>query len=111
MAVERNPVTLLQQRQASFDSKATAWGNIASSVTALRTAAEALTTTNGLKLFSAASSDPSILTASAGATATPGPVMFQAETLAAANQQMSPGFAASPPAAGAGPATLPRSPA
>ena len=106
MAVERAPVQKLQDRQATFNSRASAWGEIASKITALRSAVEGLMSANGLKLFKATATDPSLLTATAAAGASVGPVTLQIESLAAAHQQVSSGFASTTSVVGAGTATI-----
>lgn len=106
MAVERAPVQKLQDRQTTFNTRASAWGEIASKISALRSAVDGLTAINGLKLFKVTASDSSLLTASAGAGASVGPVTLQIESLAAAHQQVSSGFASTNTVVGEGTATI-----
>jgi flagellar hook-associated protein 2 len=105
MDLERRPLTQMQTRQTKFDNIVKAWTDIASKVTALRTAASALDTAAEAALFKATSSDTSVLTATAGKGATTGPINLSVGSLAVSHQLMA-RFATGSAPVGAGTAVI-----
>ena len=106
MAVERQPLVRLQERQKAFDARVTAWGDISTSLSSVRTALSNILSPAKFDLFSATSSDKSILTATASPTASPGALTFRVTALAAAHQVMSQAFTSSSQLVGAGTFTV-----
>jgi flagellar hook-associated protein 2 len=84
MAIERRPITTLNTREASFQSKLTALGLIKSQVASFQAAALALgsTSSSSFNAFKATASDPSIFSATAGSTAVAGIYSLEVSTLA-----------------------------
>lgn len=70
MAVEKQPLTVLDQKEASYQAKISAFGNLKSAVSSLQTSALALKSTTLYSGMSATSSSTSVLTASASTAAT-----------------------------------------
>jgi flagellar hook-associated protein 2 len=72
MAVEQQPVTLLQQQQASYQTQVSALGTLQSAVATLQSAMQALANPATFQTLSAISSNTSVLSAAAGTTTAPG---------------------------------------
>ena len=107
MSIERQPVTLMQTRQSSFNAEASAWGDIGSKIATLRTALDGLDSSSDFALYKATTSDPSLLTATAGSRAAAGSATFRVAALAAAHQVISTdGVASATAEVGAGTATI-----
>jgi flagellar hook-associated protein 2 len=111
MALERRPMQLLQQRQATFRAADAAWGQINTRLSTLRTATNALRDPQALaNTVKVGSSDAAVATATAsGAGALPGTVSLTVTRLAAAHQVALGGsFASADQVLGAGTFTLTR---
>lgn len=106
MTIERRPIMLLQQQEAAYQSKISAFGALKGVLAELQTAASALTETDLFAGFSASSGNTSVLTASASDTAVAGSYQVTVNTLAQAHQVRSAAFAASSEVVGTGTLTI-----
>lgn len=103
MAAERVPVQRLQTKQAAWDAKVAAWGEIAAKVDTLDSALQALDSVKEFEAYKATSSATTRAIASAIAVAIPGSTTIKILSLATAHQAMSRGgYAAATAAVGAG---------
>ena len=82
MAVEQQPITLLNQREASFQAKLSAYGSMKGAVSSFQTAMQNLSTASKFQAMSSSSSDSTVLTASATTDATPGSFALSVDHLA-----------------------------
>lgn len=72
MAVEQQPLTALQQKEASYQAKLSAYGTLQGTVASLQTAAQALTSSATFTGMSATVADSTIFSASASSSAASG---------------------------------------
>ncbi len=72
MAVEQRPLTLLSQKEASYQTKLTAYGALKGALSSFQTTMQSLSTATRFQSLTATSGDDSILTASSVSTATAG---------------------------------------
>lgn len=72
MALESQPAKVLNTREASYQAQISAYGSVKGALSALQSAAHALTDSSKYSTVKASSSDPGVLTAAASATASPG---------------------------------------
>ena len=72
MELERRPVTILQSKKTTYNNKITAYSDLASKVSAFKTAADALRTTSNFYAKKASVSDSTILDVSATNSAAAG---------------------------------------
>lgn len=99
MQVEQQPLTLLQKKQTSYQSKISALGTLQSALAALQTAAAALTpsstqtATEKFASYSASLADPAIASASATKGAVAGTYSLEVSALASAQRLVSPASA------------------
>jgi flagellar hook-associated protein 2 len=90
MAVEQRPLTLLNQREAGFQAKLSAYGSLKGALAAFQGTMQTLATASRFQANTAVSSDTAVLTASASSDAVPGSYAIsidhiaQAQVLAAA---------------------------
>jgi flagellar hook-associated protein 2 len=82
MAVEQQPLVLLQQHEASYQAKITAFGALKGNFSSLQSAAQTLAATTTFTGFAATASDSTVLSASAGTSATSGTYNIGVEQLA-----------------------------
>jgi len=82
MAVEQQPVNLLNQREAGYQAKLSAYGSMKGAVASFQTAMSNLSTASKFQAISATSSDSTILTASATTDASPGSFALSVDHLA-----------------------------
>jgi flagellar hook-associated protein 2 len=82
MAVEQQPLIVLQTKEASYQAKLTAFGTLKGVFSALQSAAQALGGSSAFSSMSASSSDTTVLSASAGTTAVAGSYNIGVEQLA-----------------------------
>lgn len=106
MAIERRPITLLQQQEAAYQSKISAFGVLKGALGELQTAATALKETDLFAGFSASSANTAVLTASASDTAVSGTYRVTVNALAQSQQVRSSSFAASDAVVGTGTLTI-----
>jgi flagellar hook-associated protein 2 len=102
MAVERQPLAVLDSRQAGYKSKLSAYGQISGALSALQTAAQALSTPDKFTAFKTSVSDDKVLTATAGTAAVAGSYSVEVSALAQAQMLTRGGFASSSEVVGSG---------
>lgn len=92
MAVESQPLTLMQKREASFQAKLSAYGTLKGALASFQTSVSALNSVSKFQSMTATSSDTTVLSASATSLATPGnysvtvSALAQAQTISSAAQ-------------------------
>lgn len=106
MTIERRPITLLQQQEAAYQSKISAFGALKGVLGELQTAAAALKKSDLFAGFSASSGNASVLTASASDKAVAGNYQVTVNSLAQAHQVRSSAFTASSEVVGTGTLTI-----
>lgn len=84
MAIEQRPLTLLNQKEASYQSKLSAYGALKSSVASLQSAVKALKSSSLYTAMSVKVADSTVATASAVATAVAGSYSLNVTALAKA---------------------------
>ncbi len=95
MAVESQPITLLQNQQASYQTQLSAYGQVSGALASLQSSLGSLTGLSQSQLLSSTSSNTSVLTASTASGAVPGSYnigvtqLAQAQTLVATGQTSS----------------------
>lgn len=82
MAIERQPLTTLDTKEASFQSQLSGYGSLRGALSTLKTAADALDDGARFRGFSATAGDTSILSASAAAGALAGSYGIEVDQLA-----------------------------
>lgn len=85
MAVEQQPITLLNKKEATFQAQLSTYGSITSALSSLQTAAQALVDPSAYTGMSALVADTSIVSASASASAVPGSYNIAVSQLAMNN--------------------------
>jgi len=106
MTIEQRPILLLQQQEAAYQSKISAFGVLKGVLAELQTAAAALKETDLFAGFSASSGNTSVLTASASDTAVAGTYRVTVNALAQSQQVRSSSFTASSEVVGTGTLTI-----
>lgn len=89
MALERKPITLMQQRQSTLEAQKNAWRDINSRLKAFDSRLSSLKLESTYLAKSASSGDEDILTASAGSTAAAGTYEIKVNRLATGQSQHS----------------------
>jgi len=84
MTIERQPVTLLDNKEAAYQAKLSAYGNLKNALSSFQGAMSGLALAARFQSLSATASDATVLTASANSTATSGSYTVQASQLAQA---------------------------
>lgn len=84
VAIERQPLQVLQTKASQFQSQLSLYGTIKSQVSALGDAATALATSSGWALYKATSSNTAAITVTASASATPATFGLEVTQLARA---------------------------
>ncbi len=105
MALEKQPLTLLQQKQSSYNSKISAIGQIQSVMAGFQTAAKGLTTASATPAYSANSGDSSIFTATASSSSVAGNYSIGVTQLAQSQKIVAGGVASTTAAIGSGAST------
>ncbi|HEV2608670.1 MAG TPA: flagellar filament capping protein FliD [Noviherbaspirillum sp.] len=82
MAVESQPLTALAKKEAGFQAKLAAYGNVSGALGAFQSAVNGLSTPAKFQALTATSADSSIVTASASGQAVPGNYNINVSTLA-----------------------------
>src|SRR5262249_51864158 len=104
-AIDRQPVTKLQQKEAAYQVTLTSYGSMKSTLSSLRTAASALDATTDLTQFTGVSSNTDAFTASVFTTAKAGTYDIKVDGLAQVHKLKSSAFGVNE-AVGAGKFTL-----
>lgn len=94
MELERRPIVLLQQREAAYQVKLTAYGSLKSVLSAVQSAAEKLMDVELFNRFQAVSSDETVVGVSAADGAVPARSSVSVQQLAASHKIRSQGFSA-----------------
>jgi flagellar hook-associated protein 2 len=107
MAVQRQPVTLMQNRVTEIGARRTALMQISAQLLSLQSSAGRFATSDFFRTTRASSTQESVMLATAGPTATVGQYTFSIRNLASAHQAISGGFVSSDSTAvGAGVLTI-----
>lgn len=80
--LERQPIINLQQKQSVYNAKITAYGELSSRLSALKSAADALRTTSNFYVKTASSSNTTVLDATANNSATAGSYLIEPHSVA-----------------------------
>jgi flagellar hook-associated protein 2 len=92
MTVERQPLALLDRKEAGYQATLSAYGNVKSALASFQTAMSGMSNLSKFQALSATAADATILTASANSSAVPGSYavqvgsLAQAQTIAAVGQ-------------------------
>lgn len=95
MAVEAQPLTALQTKEASYQAKLTAFGSLKGALSSLQTAAKTLATASTFTNRTASVSDTTVFTASASSTAAAGSYDIAVNKLAQAERVYTDAYGAS----------------
>ena len=93
MAVERQPLDALNTRETEFKTQLSAYGQLKSALSSFQTAMDGLGSVSKFQVFSATSSDDTVLTTTADSTAAAGSYSVVVTQLAQAHKMASTGFA------------------
>ncbi|MDR5702662.1 MAG: flagellar filament capping protein FliD [Armatimonadota bacterium] len=85
ITVERAPITRLESRQRSYETRLKAWQDLNTKLLSLKTKAESIQKADGFKVFTATVSDNTILTATTSSSASTGTYTFTVQQLAKAH--------------------------
>lgn len=105
VALERRPLTLLDQSEAVLQSKISAYGSIKGALSSFQTAVRGISDISKFQIFKATSADTAVYTATASSTAAPGSYGIEVVRVAKAHKLTTTGQASSTAAIGAGTAT------
>ena len=105
MSAERQPLNKFTVKEAGFQAKLSAYGNVKSSVSSFQTALNGLNSAAKFQSLTATPSDKSFFTASATSIAVAGTYSIEVSSLAQAQQLVAAGQASSTAAIGSGAAT------
>ncbi|MDO9372648.1 MAG: flagellar filament capping protein FliD [Gammaproteobacteria bacterium] len=105
MGLERQPLTALDRKEAVFQAKISAYGNIKSTLSSFQTAVRGISDISKFQVFKATSADTTLYTATATSTATAGSYGVEVVRLAKAHKLTTAGQASSTATIGAGTAT------
>ncbi|MDO6385104.1 MULTISPECIES: flagellar filament capping protein FliD [unclassified Uliginosibacterium] len=86
MSIEQQPITKLQTKDKSFDTKLSAFGTLKSSLSSLQTAAEAISSAAKFSAYQASIADSTIGTVSAGSSASAGSYQLEVSSLASSQK-------------------------
>jgi flagellar hook-associated protein 2 len=89
MAIERQPITRLDTKEAAFNAQISAFGSVKSRLSTLQSAAATLADPNDLAGFAATVGDSDVLSATAGTFARPGSYTIDVQQLARAQKSFS----------------------
>ncbi|MBC8317231.1 MAG: flagellar filament capping protein FliD [Desulfobulbaceae bacterium] len=106
MEIEQRPITLLQQDEAFYQAKISAFGTLKATLSSFQSAVSALTDSGSFVSFSATSSNSSVVGVSASDEASPGNYQVTVTSLAQAQQVRSASFAGNDQVVGTGTLTL-----
>lgn len=105
MAVEAQPLTALQKKEASYQAQLSAFGNLSGSLGSFQTSLETLNNPATFQTLDASSSDSSIFTSTASSTASAGTYSLNVTQLAQAQSLAAVGRASSTATIGTGATT------
>ncbi len=90
MAVERQPITALQTKEASYTSQLSAFGQVTSALSSLQTAAQALETNAKMNAMTGSVADPTIGAVTVATGAVTGSYQLEVSKLATSQKLVSP---------------------
>jgi flagellar hook-associated protein 2 len=106
MSLESQPLTLLQKKEATYQSQVSALGQVKSAMSTFQSAIQGLTDPVQFQAVKATVGDSSILSASADASAAPGSYALEVSQLAQSQKLVTAGQASTTAAIGAGTITF-----
>ena len=106
MAVEQQPLTALNNKEASYQAKLSSFGTLKSALSSLQTAAQALATPAKLSPIKATVADPTILSGTPTASAVAGTYNIEVQSLAQSQKLNFAGFVDTTSANGVGTLTF-----
>jgi flagellar hook-associated protein 2 len=106
MAVERQPLALLERRESDYQSKLSAYGTLKGALSTFQTAMKGLADAAKFEAITASPEDPSLFTASANGKAVPGTYSVEIEQLAQQQKIRSEGYASTSSVVGSGKLTI-----
>lgn len=106
MAAERRPLALLDQREAAYQAKLSAYGALKGALSSFQTAMEGLADAAKFHAATATAADTSLLTASADGKAVAGSYSVEVQQLAQQQKIRSEGFAGTSSVVGSGTLTI-----
>lgn len=106
MALEQRPLTLLAQKQATIQSKISAFGAVKGAFSTIQTSAQALAKADIFASRKATIADAGVATVAASTAATPGNFTLEVSSLARAQVTASTAFASSSATVGSGTLTI-----
>jgi flagellar hook-associated protein 2 len=96
MSVESQPITLLQTKSASYQTKLSSWGQVSANLSSLQVAADALRDRSAFSAYTANIEDASVASVSASPKSSPGVYSLEVSQLADVQKIKSSGGYASP---------------
>lgn len=105
MAVESQPLTVLQKKEASYQAKLTAYGSLKGALSSFQASVAGLADVTKFQTLSASASDSSVLTATTSSTAVPGSYTINVGALAQSQTISSAGQSSTTAAIGTGTST------
>lgn len=105
MAIERQPLAALDKKEASYQMKLTAYGNLKGAVSSFQSAISGMAVISKFNGFKASAADTSILTASASSIATAGSYAISVTNLAQSQKLVADGQSSTTSAIGTGVST------
>ncbi len=105
MTIERQPLTVLNNKVASFQAKLSGYGQITSALSQFQIAVQGLASPTQFQSVTATLADATVATASASSSATPGTYALEVSSLAQAQKLVAAGQASASAAIGSGTAT------
>lgn len=106
MAVERQPLTALDTKEASFQAQLSAFGSLKSSLTTFQTALQGLNDVNKFQAFKASIGDSSVASVAAANNAATGNHSLEVSKLANAQKLVAAGVASAATSIGSGTLTI-----
>ncbi len=106
MSVEKAPIKLLENKESSYETKLTAWGQVKSALSTLEDAASALRTGRSLLAYTATAADSSIASATAKSTASAGSYSLEVSQLASSQKVKSQAYSSQTDAVSMGTLTI-----
>ncbi|NMG17465.1 flagellar filament capping protein FliD [Aromatoleum bremense] len=106
MAIERQPLTAINKKEASYQAKISAYGNLKSSLSSFQSSLSGLASFSSFQVVKATPGDSNVLTASATTAAVAGSYTVEVQQLAVAQKLATAGQAALNTAIGTGTLTF-----
>jgi flagellar hook-associated protein 2 len=106
MAVERQPLALLERRESDYQAKLSAYGTLKGALSTFQAAMNGLADATKFEVVTASAADPSLFTTSADGKAVPGSYSLEIEQLAQQQKIRSEGFVSTSSVVGSGTLTI-----